>query len=437
MTTLPPGLRRFLSPRHGSNAWALRKDVIDAWKRGAQLDVRPMTAEYSPIVTCNADCYACPFRRSRLRIGDKTLLPGAVALEDDEHASTRDTAMRVVEAAYSGGVRGFLWTGGGEPTIWAPLLDMLEYSGKLGITNALYTNGFVLGSDAAYAPQLLAPSRQMAFVRISINSVTPRVTQLHWGVDPDEVAHQLTGLARLLDARNAIASEYEAGRLPSVQVSTVVDKQNVDDLEGICETVARIFREHRTVAGPEDRLIVRPMTYHGRPVYSAHDHPDWVIQKTIAACGSGSLGRSLLAAAGVPLFLGFGLDAIERGTAASYPALIEDTYARRTVSLATGLFLIVGPSGSVHASTEHNCDVAWSFGNLRSQTIEEIYVSRQRREMLEYLNANHWGPSVAQATSRTERLDRIALAVRDGVLVDGDIDLIRAIALDGHSLILD
>src|SRR5262249_30386347 len=156
--------------------------------------------------------------------------------------------------------------------------------------------------------------------------------------------------------------------------------------------------------------------YHGRPRYSAHDHPDWVIRRVIEVCGAGGPGERALRSAGAELFLGFGLDAVAGGRVSTYSAVIEETYAKRDISLATGLFLIVGPSGWVHASTEHNCDPAWSFGDLRVQSVEEIYRSSQRREFLEYLNANRWGPTVAQATSRTARLDRIAAAVHDGVL---------------------
>ena len=75
------------------------------------------------------------------------------------HSSTRETAMRVLDGAYAGGVRGFLWTGGGEPTIWEPLLDMLAYSARLGMANAVYTNGFVIGREAGYAERLLCPNR--------------------------------------------------------------------------------------------------------------------------------------------------------------------------------------------------------------------------------------------------------------------------------------
>src|SRR5207248_2525849 len=155
------------------NAWAQRADVIDAWKKGSQEDVPPMTAEYAPIVSCNADCYGCPYRRSRLVLGDGIHPVGTLAEEDDVHSSTRETAARVLQAAHDGGVRGFLWTGGGEPTIWSPLLDMLAYSARLDMVNALYTNGFVFGYDPAYVFRLMSPESGLVFVRVSINTVSP------------------------------------------------------------------------------------------------------------------------------------------------------------------------------------------------------------------------------------------------------------------------
>jgi hypothetical protein len=366
--------------------------------------------------------------------------PGAVALEDDVQAATPATAQRVLDAAYAGGVRGVLWTGGGEPTIWAPLLAMLAYSTQLGMVNALYTNGFVLGRDPDFAHRLLAPASGLVFVRMSINAVTPHVVKRHWGVEPYEVSFQLAGLVRLLEARNRLLPLYQEQhmRVPSIQISTIIDRQNVGDLLGVCESVAAIFAHYRAVQGDEDRCIVRPMTYHGRPRYSVRDHPDGVIQQLIDVCGTAGQGRRALADAGVELFMGFGLPLVEAGVVPTYAAVLESTYAERDVSLATGLFLIVGPSGAVYLSTERNCsDDTWSFGNLKDQSVEDIYRSERRRQLLDYANAQRWGPDVAQPTSRTARLDRIAKAVWQRVLSADDLEEIRQLSLASHALLLD
>lgn len=438
-TEVPSHLLPFVSPRHGSNAWAQRPDIIDAWKSGSQLSVRPMVMEYAPILACDADCFGCPFQRSRRHTCDGVVPPGATAPEDDKQAATPETAKRVLEAAYEGGVRGVLWTGGGEPLIWSQLQAMLVHSTRLGIVNALYSNGFVLGLDPNYAYRLLAPEHGLVFVRVSINAVTPDVVKRHWGVEPEEVYPQLVGLARLLEARNRLLPLYREKQMvvPSIQVSTIIDRQNVNDLPAICETVATIFAQHRKVHGDEDRCIVRPMTYHGRPRYSSHDHTEEVIHRIIEVCGTKGHGKQVLANAGVDLFMGFGLPLIETGVVPNYSALIESTYAERDVSLATGMFLIVGPSGAVYLSTETNTQEKWSFGNLKEQSVEEIYRSERRVQLLHYVNSHRWGPDVAQPTSRTARLDRIAKAVRDRVLTDEDIEQIRQISLTSHSLILD
>src|SRR3982750_3723921 len=109
---------RYLSPRHGSNAWAQRSDVIDAWRRGDQLGVPPLAMEWAPLLSCNADCPMCPFARSRHTLCDGTIEPSEFAQPNDKTVASQALAWRVLEAAAEAGVSGVLFTGGGEPTIW-------------------------------------------------------------------------------------------------------------------------------------------------------------------------------------------------------------------------------------------------------------------------------------------------------------------------------
>lgn len=431
---------QFLSPRAGSNAWAQRDNVIKAWKRRSQIDVLPMSMEYAPIISCDADCPLCPYRRSRLQLCDGIIPAHAIAPEDDRQSATRASARRVLQAADEAGVQGVLWTGGGEVGIWAPLLEMLAYSTELGMANALYTNGFRLGYNAGFAHQLLAPENGLVFVRMSINALSPERAKRHWGLDVLQVQPQLAGLANLFQARQRWLPEYQARgqRLPSIQISTIVDRQNVGDLPLICATVAEIVAAQRECAGEEDVVVVRPLTIHGRQNgYSLYDHDKAVIREIIAVCGTRGEGRRRLAEAGTMLYLGFGLSAIESGAVPSYSALLEQEYAQRDISWANGLFLTVGPDSSVYLSTEYNCNPNWALGNLKTQSVVEVYRSKRRREVLEYMNSLRWGPTVSQPTSRTARLDRIARAVMTGKLSDSEIEAIRLASLNSHSLMLD
>ena len=430
----------FLSPRGGSNIWAQRPDVIEAWKKQSQIDVPPVSLEYSPNLSCDADCGLCPFRRSRLQTCDGVIPTRETAPEDDRQSATRASARRVLEATREAGVQGVLWTGGGEPTIWEPLVEMLAYSAELRMANGIYTNGFRLGWDAGFADQLMAPENGLVFVRMSINALSPERAKRHWGIDALQVRQQLIGLAKLFQARQQWLTEYQkrGQRLPSIQISTIVDRHSVGDLPLICSTVAEIVAAHRTCAGEEDVMIVRPLTIHGRKKgYSLHDHDEAVIREIITVCGSQGDGRRQLVEAGVTLYLGFGLSAIESGAVPSYSALLEQEYAQRDISWANGLFLTVGPDSSVYLSTEYNCSPGWELGNLKTQSVTEVYQSERRREVLKRMNSAHWSAAVSQPTARTARLDRIARAVINGQLSDAEIESIRLASLNSHSLILD
>jgi len=441
MTAQPnKSLSPFLSPRGGSNIWAQKPDVIEAWRRQSQIDVPPMSLEYSPNLSCDADCGLCPFRRSRLQTCDGIIPAYQTAPEDDRQSATRASARQVMEAVREAGVQGVLWTGGGEPTIWEPLVEMLAYSADLGMANGIYTNGFRLGWDGTFADQLMAPENGLVFVRMSINALSPDRAKRHWGVDVLQVRQQLVGLMKLFQARQRWFAEYQTRgqRLPSIAISTIVDRHSVGDLPLICSTVAEIVAAYRTCAGEEDVMVVRPLTIHGRKKgYSLHDHDEAVIREIINVCGNHGHGRRQLAEAGVTLYLGFGLSAVESGAVSSYSALLEQEYAQRDISWANGLFLTVGPDSSVYLSTEYNCSPGWEFGNLKTQSVAEVYKSKRRREVLERMNSMHWSAAVSQPTARTARLDRIARAIMNGELSDAGIESIRLASLNSHSLILD
>jgi hypothetical protein len=371
---------------------------------------------------------------------DGTVYPGEFAAPNDRTVASRSLAWHVLEAAAEAGVWGVLFTGGGEPTIWEPLWDALRHSTRLGMANALYTNAFQLGHHPGLVEPLLAPVSGLAFIRLSINAVTPGAIKVHWGLDdPSEVEYQFAALDHLLGTRGRLLARYEeaSARPPAIQVSTVVDKNTVADLPGLCLRVAEIARRH-SYRGDEDVMVVRPTTVHGRKGgYRIDDHPDWVIQDIIGACGRAGPGRGAIEGAGYRLFLGFGLDRVESGGAGSYAEVLGQEYSSRDRSLANGLFLTVGPDGSAYPTTETNCDPAWALGSLQSEGVAEIYRGHRRREVLDLYNAHRWGPRYCQATSRLARLDRIARAVNLGEITDEDIEQIRSASLASHRLLLD
>jgi hypothetical protein len=317
---------------------------------------------------------------------------------------------------------------------------MCRFSGELGMMNALYTNGFMIGRRPLLAERLMSPDNALVFVRVSINAVSPKAVTASWGIrNPEEIAFQLCALESLLRAREHALATLRGVRsgIPSIQVSTIVDSRNVDDLLLVCRTVANIFRTCRTTIGPEDVMVVRPIVVDRPDGYSAYDHRDEVIQQILRTCGHGGDGWNLLNEAQVPLFLGFGLDLVDSGAMPGYPEVIRAEYDQRDVCWANGLFLTVGPDASVYPCMELNCDQRWILGNLKSETVEEVYQGEPRIRFLEMAEQMRWGPKLFHPFSRTTRLDRIAKAVINGELTDELIALIRKKSHESPPLLLN
>lgn len=429
----------YLSPRGGGNSWAQRSDVIEAWKNRDIFAVPPLAVEFAPLIECNADCPLCPYARSRRRESLGLVPPGRFPSPNDVTNTTLDTARLIIDRVADAGVGGVLWTGGGEPTIWSPLLPALRHSAERKLLNAIYTNGFQLGLDDMLAARLLDPENNLVFARMSINAVSPRAVKLHWGVEVAEQQWQWLGLKRLFAARERLLPVFACTDqlVPSIQVSTILDKNNIGDTLAICERVAEIAAAFPSCRGPEDVMIVRPLTIHGRASYAVDDHTAHVPTEILRLCGREGAGRRVLEASGFRLFLGFGLDRLESGEFPSLASITEQEYAQRDVSWSNGVFLTVGPGGVVYPSTAKNCDPQWALGDLRTQSVVEIYHSDPRHAFIENANRLRWGPTVEQPTARSNRLDRIARAIIRGELNEATIEEIRRQSLASHRLLLD
>ena len=434
-------LAKFLSNRGGSQSWGQSPEFIQACRQGCQLGVPPLTTEYACILDCNASCPTCSYRRPQLTKCKGVVPIGQIATSNDRTSGSISIAKMVIERSYEAGVRGMLYTGGGEPTIFQGLVESLRYSSSLRMTNGLYTNGFAFGYDPDLPRQIMDMRCGLALVRISVNAISGPAVKRHWGLkNPDDIDLQLNGVVNLIAAREELAETSPQSPLPSIQISTIVDRHNVSDLALICETIADIFKKTRITKGAEDVMIVRPTTVYGRKSFSSHDHTAEVIQQILQICQKNipGNGHDRLAQAGVPLFLGFGLNTLQMGGPETYDNIIEKEYRQRNVSLSNGVFLTVGPDANVYISTEYNCGPdSTAIGNLKQQSVKEIYWGDKRRQQLEFMNSHRWGPEVSQPTPRTARLDRIATAIHSGALTDNDIQEIGLLSLNSHQLLLD
>jgi len=415
-TSKDPVAERFDSPRPGANAWALREENVQALRQGSITDVKPVVLEFAPTLDCNQSCSECPYRQQRGPI-----------------SASPDVMHTVLEKAKSAGVQGVIWTGGGEPTLWPLLAEGLAFAASHDMVSGLYSNGIRFGEISDLSDQLLAPQNRLEFVRLSLNAATEAVAYRFAKASPAMLEHQWKGLHRLVSTRDAI--QAKGARATSIQVSVIVDSNNVQDLEPICRRAAEAFAK-RGFRHPGDAVVIRPLTKHKRTKYGLHDHDDDVIGQILSVAGRAGAGRDLLEKSGAGLYLGFGLDRVDRREANSYAEVLLDEYGSRDQCWANGLFLTVGPNGSAYLCTDRNCDPAWEIGSLLDHSVEELLVGEKRSKLLERVHLHRCGQEVCEATCRMPRLHRIARALRDGTLTDADVEKLRTAAKNDSLLLL-
>lgn len=384
----------------------------------------PLTLEISPVLECNAACPDCPYARPRRNAGLGLIAQGAFASSTSDTVATEQTVEIFLAKARAAGVRGVLWTGGGEPTIWQPLPQLIRRSAELGMVNALYTNGIMLGLCDRTVEYLLEPRAGLFFVRISINAMTPAIARRHWGTrSPEEfIRLQLLGLHRLIDERKRRINEYKKF-IPSIQVSVVLNKENIGDFSLICEAVSRVYRACGSSL-PGDTLVARPMTDHSRS-YEVDAEQEDVVGRILEVGRKDGDAERVLNSAGVKLALGFGLDRIAAGEISSYRELVDREYATRDLMWANGLFLTVGPDGGAYLNTEKNCQSEWKVGDLRTESVAEIYHGSRRAKVLERVHAARLGRNMIEPNSRASRLDRIGRAIYRREISDETIERFR------------
>jgi len=264
--------------------------------------------------------------------------------------------------------------------------------------------------------------------------VSDRAVCRHWGARPELVAPQLEGLRRLFTARQALLTRHPEAKPPAIQVSTILNSENVDDLPAICETIAGLIADASVLC--DDAVVVRPMVNHQLDRYDVNEHAETMIRQIIACCALGGSGERALTRVGMPVVLGFGLDRVASGAAPSYLSVLAAEYRQRSFAWAQGMFLTVGPDAHVYFATEKNCQPAWAFGNLKSEDLDAIYTGARRRSLLSLVHSARMGPRVLEPHTRMSRLNRIADQLQQGKISTAEVERIRRVSLNSPPLLL-
>ncbi|MFC1657060.1 radical SAM protein [Candidatus Moduliflexota bacterium] len=124
-------------------------DRVHKWLKGDV--VYPITMEIDPTNTCNEKCIWCCWENHR----------------SDNTTMSRDLMEKIIEDLAEVGVRGLIWTGGGEPLLNKHTPHGIKMAKSRGMENGMFTNGICMTPDII--PLIV---ENCAWVRVSLGAAT-------------------------------------------------------------------------------------------------------------------------------------------------------------------------------------------------------------------------------------------------------------------------
>lgn len=297
----------------------------------------PVSVKLELTNVCNHDCHFCAYRRIVQDPQVKDMLPTEVALQ-------------LVDDLASGGVRGLMLTGGGEPLLHPAIGDVIARAASRGLEVGLITNGTRLGR---LADDIV---RALRWIRFSINA--------------GDAATYADVHGTNLGAWNEVWTQVQraSGLGPDTGVSIVVTARN-----------------HTSVVGLVERARAHGAAYaHVRPAFEG-PHTELERQLTpeeIDACLSAVDAANL----GTPRFR---VAVVHRRFAELATPPREYIHCR-----STPLVAYVLPTGAVSLCTmvraaDFNPRVEDPFlGNLRTARFFEVWNTPRHRALIEALSSS-------------------------------------------------
>lgn len=177
-------------------------DRIVAWDRGDR--PAPVTVEWDLSNRCTLGCQDCHFAHTHVRgpwTSKLRLLPQAF----EQTGDLADTALvlATLPDLYDLGVKGIVWSGGGEPTTHPDWLKILERAAAVGLEQGMYTLGGLLTTETG--PRL---AQLATWIVVSLDCADAETYAREKGVPPARFDAACHGIRSLVGQRAAIGVSF-------------------------------------------------------------------------------------------------------------------------------------------------------------------------------------------------------------------------------------
>ena len=345
------GEKGFLSP----NNWIFHPQIVDCVLKGDYDNIMPYSAEFVTTQNCSNRCENCAYK-------DVKELEGVWIKNNfsdpDAHMQNIGFAKSLLDKLVSGGIKGLIFTGGGEPFLFKGLENLIAYATEKNVDSVVYTNGNAIPNGTI--KKLIDSSPLL--IRVSLNAGTKKVyNKFHNPLNPKNAFERTLETITLL-AKNSKNSKTDIG------VGVVINKANRYDL---VNTALRIKEIINKAEGGIDFITYRPEFNY----YGAEQLPRKLLNETYNIVENDV--RKILEGTRVKV----------SNITCRFEALLRDT-RNYDICRSTGLYVELSPDGKLQLCCDRNMNRKYTLGDLKRESLKNIHLGDERKRILNQINLN-------------------------------------------------
>lgn len=315
-----------------------------SWLSGA--NPYPITMEIDPCGACNSHCPKC--------VGGERhgLLP-------------TERIISLLHEFAANGVRGIIYTGGGEPTLHPDLARIIRMTAAFGMQSAVITNGLKIGDELAETIV-----RHCAWCRVSLDAGTAAGYARSHGDGPEAFEAVQDSIGRLASISN---------RAATIGVGMLVDDSYFPEMR----SATRIARERGA-----DYIQFRP--YYLAPWFGGPRSMDIAeFRRKLSECeGDATDGFSVLHSAGK----------FERMEHNDYGRNYDTCWGQQFCGVVTA-------TGDVALCCLHRGSKAHNLGNIMESSFSDVWNGERRQSVLAALDVERQCPPLCRCDGINERIE--------------------------------